>query len=85
MSLQDEVAQIKVEASKSVDVYYSQCNAYAQKYMLSSQTEIQGYKITKRDFQNNVISNKLFDYRNCGYDEYNKMSDKDVSNMFQYE
>jgi len=30
-----------------------------------------------------VITAKLFDYRQNGYDDYNKLSDKEISQMFE--
>ena len=75
MSLQDEVKSYNGGAKQPEEMYYDQCNAYAQKYMNTGQTVIEGYKITKRDFQNNVISSKLFNYRSYALEQYSKMSD----------
>ena len=51
--------------------------------MRTNQTEIEDYKITRRDFNNNVITRKMFDLKNCGYEDIMKMSDQQISSMFE--
>ena len=75
MSLQEELAKYKEKDNQPVEIYYDLCNAYAQAYMRTSKTEIESYKITKRDFLTNVITDRLFDYSRYNFDDWNKMSD----------
>lgn len=69
-----------------MEIYFDMAHKYAQKYMKTSKDMvIEDYQITKRDFLNNVISDKLFDYSLKSYSDILKMTDKEIASMFEYD